>query len=89
MSRRTASPHGAYCDSTRSSYKGPCNDPALWVVYWVDAEAGEVETNYACAYHLHKLLVELTPKAEFSREMFRVLPLDKLAEWMEEQEQAM
>ncbi|MFI1166591.1 hypothetical protein ACH4UM_24045 [Streptomyces sp. NPDC020801] len=78
---RKPSPHGLYCEGTRSSYKAPCNDPALWVVYWGDPKADEVKTNYACAYHLHKLLVELTPKAEFSREMFRVLPLDMIAEW--------
>jgi hypothetical protein len=84
MSRKP-SPHGLYCDSTRSRHGGNCNDPALWVVYWGNPEADEVETNYACAYHLHKLLVELTPKAEFSREMFRVLPLDMLADWMRKQ----
>ena len=87
MPRKPAT-HGLYCGSTRSSYKGKCNDPALWVVYWGDPETDETKTDYACAYHLHKLLVGLTPKAEFSREMFRVLPLDKLSEWMKQQEQS-
>lgn len=83
---RKPSAHGLYCDSTRSRYKGQCSDPALWVVYWGNTEADKVETNYACAYHLHKLLLELTPKAEFCRDMFRVLPLDMLADWIRHQE---
>lgn len=85
MSRKSSA-HGLYCDSTRSRHGGNCNDPALWVVYWGDPEVDEIKTNYACAYHLHKLLVELTPKAEFSREMFRVLPLDAIADWKASQE---
>ncbi|MER6092526.1 hypothetical protein [Streptomyces bluensis] len=78
---RKSSPYDAYCDSTGSSYKGKCHDPALWVVFWAAPESDESKTNYACAYHLHKLLVELASKAEFSREMFRVLPLDMVMEW--------
>ncbi|MFI5687882.1 hypothetical protein [Streptomyces sp. NPDC051636] len=85
---RKPSPHGLYCEGARSRHKAPCNDPAIWVVYWGDPEADEVKTNYACAYHLHQLLTELKQKAEFSREMFRVLPLDKLAEWMKQQEKS-
>jgi hypothetical protein len=83
---RKLSPHGLYCDSSRSRYKGKCSDPALWVVYWGDPAADEVKTNYACAYHLHKLLVELTSKAEFSREMFRVLPAQMVVDWAAKQE---
>lgn len=78
---RKPSPHGLYCDGNRTRYAGRCSDPALWAVYWGDLEADEVKTNYACAYHLHQILAELKPKAEFCREMFRVLPLDMIAEW--------
>lgn len=85
---RKPSPHGLYCDSTRSRYPGPCSDPALWVVHWGDPEANEVRTNYACAYHLHKLLLDLSPKAEFCRDMFRVLPVDMVADWIAKQQSA-
>ncbi|MEV8063979.1 hypothetical protein AB0P37_48245 [Streptomyces antimycoticus] len=77
--------HGLYCDSTHSSFTGKCHDAARWVVYWADEETQTLQTSYACAHHLHKLLTELSPKAEFSREMFRVIPLDKLADWRAQQ----
>ncbi|MFF4482954.1 hypothetical protein ACFY1A_38935 [Streptomyces sp. NPDC001520] len=51
-------------------------------MYWADKETQTAQTNHACAHHLDKLLIELSPKAEFSREMFRVIPLDKLADWL-------
>lgn len=82
-----AGPHGAYCDGTRTRVAAPCNDPALWVIYWGDLEADEVKMNYACAYHLHQILAELKPKAEFCRDMFRVLPLDMVAEWQKQQDE--
>ncbi|MDN3059376.1 hypothetical protein PH213_33550 [Streptomyces sp. SRF1] len=83
---RKQSRHGLYCDSTRSRFEGKCNDAARWVVYWADEGTHTLMTNYACAHHLHKLLVELIPKAEFSREMFRVIPLDELADWLGQQQ---
>lgn len=84
---RKPSPHGLYCGGTRTRGHGSCNDPALWVIYWGDLKADEVKTNYACAYHLHQILAELKPKAEFCRDMFRVLPLDMIAEWQKQQDE--
>ncbi|WP_438453146.1 hypothetical protein [Streptomyces asiaticus] len=85
MSRKQ-SRYGLYCHSTHSRFEGKCNAPARWVVHWADEETRTLMTNYACAHHLHKLLVGLTPKAEFSREMFRVIPLDELADWLGRQQ---
>ncbi|MEU4898573.1 hypothetical protein AB0B12_39320 [Streptomyces sp. NPDC044780] len=79
---RKKSRHGLYCDSAHSRFEGKCHEAARWVVYWVDENTQTLQTNHACAHHLHKLLVELSPKAEFSREMFRVIPLDALIDWL-------
>ncbi|WP_327309694.1 hypothetical protein OG730_42400 (plasmid) [Streptomyces sp. NBC_01298] len=84
MSRKPSS-NDLYCESTRSSYSGICVDPAVWIIYWGDPVANEVKTNYACASHLHKILQELTPKAEFCSDMFRVIPASMLLDWLAKQ----
>jgi hypothetical protein len=46
----------------------------VWLVFYTCDETGETKHVSACGSHLGKLLSELTPEAEYSREMFRVLP---------------
>lgn len=63
------------CQSTYTrGYELPCSYPAEWLIFWSHAETGELGKGFACAQHLHKLLIKLVPDAEYSREMFRVLP---------------
>lgn len=78
---RKPNPHGLYCNGTRTTHQGPCNAPALWIIYWGDLKADKVRTDYACAYHLHQILTDLKPKAEFCQDMFRVLPVDMVMDW--------
>ncbi|MET7363189.1 hypothetical protein ABZS76_32795 [Streptomyces sp. NPDC005562] len=52
----------------------PCGDPAVWLVFFMRKETGEKENRNACGAHLNRLLDTLSPLAEFSREMFRVIP---------------
>lgn len=65
---------GAYCNATTSRYRSQCNDPAVWLVFFVDKATGDPKHQNACGGHLNRLLADLTPLAEYSREMFRVLP---------------
>ncbi|MFI0966976.1 hypothetical protein ACH4S8_37180 [Streptomyces sp. NPDC021080] len=63
---------GQHCSSTKG--QRPCYDPAVWVVFYADKETCETKHANACGGHLNRLCDDLTPQAEYSREMFRVLP---------------
>lgn len=85
-SRKNPPDHGMFCRSSRTRYSGPCYDVADWVIYAADKETGELITDFACPVHLHKVLAKLTPTAGFSREMFRVIPAQMVADWASKHE---
>lgn len=74
MPRKNPPAPGKYCDATRTRYPAPCNDPAVWIVFYAHKRTGEKKQKNACGGHLNKLLADLVPEAEYSREMFRVIP---------------
>jgi hypothetical protein len=76
MSRARNNPPapGALCSATLTTQPYPCSDPAVWLVFFTDKQTGEKENRNACGAHLNRLLDVLRPQAEYSREMFRVLP---------------
>lgn len=76
LPRKNPPAPGEYCSTTTTRYPGPCGSPAVWLVFYACDKTGEAKNANACGSHLGKLLAELTPEAEYSREMFRVLPWD-------------
>ncbi|MFJ4902957.1 hypothetical protein [Streptomyces sp. NPDC088727] len=80
MSRARKNPPapGEYCDSDSSRGGFKCNDPAVFLVFFADDKTGETKHQNACGAHLGRLVTHLTPGVEYSREMFRVLPWEKV-----------
>lgn len=75
MSRRKTPPApGQHCDATRTRSPGQCYDSAVFIVWWQDKNTGEEHRENACGAHLGKLITMRQDRAEFSREMFRVVP---------------
>lgn len=74
MPRKNPPAPGEFCDATRTRYPGPCSDPAVFIVWWHDKDTGEQHRDNACGAHLGKLVTMRQDQAEFSREMFRVVP---------------
>ncbi|MGW1436780.1 hypothetical protein ACWD7M_16215 [Streptomyces griseus] len=76
MSNRRKNPPapGVYCDAITSTGGYPCSDPAVFLVFYAAEKTGKEKRESACGAHLGKLVQMRTPVAEFSREMFRVIP---------------
>ncbi|MFE0136108.1 hypothetical protein ACFWY6_31755 [Streptomyces sp. NPDC059037] len=76
MSRGRKNPPapGAFSSAAQTTRLCPCRDPAVWLMFFVGKETGKKENRNACGAHVNRLLNVLTPRAEYSREMFRVIP---------------
>lgn len=79
--RKNAPAPGTHCSATLTTAKRACRDPAVWMVLFVEKNSGDQDSAYACAAHLNRVLSVCVPRAMFSNDMFRVLPLET---WMRE-----
>lgn len=75
MTRRRSNPPapGQYCDATMTRYGGQCNDPAVYIVRWIDEDTGEEKHDNACGGHTNRIMEMRRSRAEFSREQFRCI----------------